>query len=42
MAEWDDFSPNGIRLMIEDYPYAVDGLDIYFAIYIWVQDYISF
>ncbi|XP_054784874.1 seed linoleate 9S-lipoxygenase-3-like [Prosopis cineraria] len=42
MAESDPASPNGIRLVIEDYPYAVDGLEIYFAIRTWVQDYISF
>ncbi|KAI9102928.1 hypothetical protein K1719_023367 [Acacia pycnantha] len=42
LVESDPASPNGIRLVIEDYPYVVDGLDVYFAIYTWVQDYISF
>ncbi|XP_021282192.1 linoleate 9S-lipoxygenase 6-like [Herrania umbratica] len=32
----------GLRLLIEDYPYAVDGLKIWFAIEKWVRDYCSF
>lgn len=35
----DSSSPNGVRLLIEDYPYAVDGLEIWSAIKTWVQDY---
>ncbi|OMO99199.1 Lipoxygenase [Corchorus olitorius] len=35
-------SPNGLRLLIEDYPFAVDGLEIWFAIEEWVRDYCSF
>ncbi|KAA3468686.1 linoleate 9S-lipoxygenase 6-like [Gossypium australe] len=30
------------RLLIKDYPYAVDGLKIWFAIEKWVRDYCSF
>ncbi|XP_057455143.1 seed linoleate 9S-lipoxygenase-3-like [Lotus japonicus] len=37
----EDFSaPHGLRLVIEDYPYAVDGLDIWAAIKTWVQEYV--
>lgn len=32
-------SPHGIRLLLEDYPYAVDGLEIWSAIETWVEDY---
>ncbi|KAJ0080261.1 hypothetical protein Patl1_22617 [Pistacia atlantica] len=42
MAVEDPNSPHGLRLLIEDYPYAVDGLDIWFAIKNWVKDYIFF
>ncbi|PPS11511.1 hypothetical protein GOBAR_AA09130 [Gossypium barbadense] len=38
----DKSSPNGLRLLIKDYPYAVDGLEIWFAIEKWVKDYCSF
>ncbi|XVF06082.1 hypothetical protein REPUB_Repub06bG0017700 [Reevesia pubescens] len=38
----DKNSPNGLRLLIKDYPYAVDGLEIWFAIEKWVKDYCSF
>ncbi|GMI84451.1 ARABIDOPSIS LIPOXYGENASE 1, lipoxygenase 1 [Hibiscus trionum] len=38
----DKDSPTGLRLLIEDYPYAVDGLEIWFAIEQWVRDYCSF
>ncbi|KAK6243127.1 hypothetical protein QUC31_009536 [Theobroma cacao] len=38
----DKNSPNGLRLLIKDYPYAVDGLEIWFAIEKWVRDYCSF
>ncbi|KAL4357254.1 hypothetical protein AHAS_Ahas09G0168300 [Arachis hypogaea] len=37
----DSSSPYGIHLVIEDYPYAVDGLEIWFAIKEWVQDCVS-
>ncbi|KAL5068732.1 hypothetical protein RYX36_019619 [Vicia faba] len=39
MAVKDSSSPYGLRLLIEDYPYAVDGLEIWFAIKTWVTDY---
>lgn len=42
MAVEDSSSPHGLRLLIKDYPYAVDGLEIWFAINTWVQDYCSF
>ncbi|CAL0311226.1 unnamed protein product [Lupinus luteus] len=38
----DSTSPHGLRLLIKDYPYAVDGLEIWFAINTWVKDYCSF
>ncbi|KVI01726.1 Lipase/lipooxygenase, PLAT/LH2 [Cynara cardunculus var. scolymus] len=42
MAIEDSNSTNGIRLTVEDYPYAVDGLEIWSAIKTWVEDYCSF
>ncbi|XP_020218679.1 seed linoleate 9S-lipoxygenase-2 [Cajanus cajan] len=41
MAIEDSSCPYGLRLVVEDYPYAVDGLEIWNAIKIWVQDYVS-
>ncbi|KAJ1420344.1 PLAT/LH2 domain [Sesbania bispinosa] len=41
MAVEDATSPYGVRLVLEDYPYAVDGLDIWGAITTWVKDYVS-
>ncbi|KAA8545126.1 hypothetical protein F0562_019985 [Nyssa sinensis] len=41
IAVEDSNSPHGLRLLIEDYPYAVDGLQIWSAIKTWVQDYCS-
>ncbi|PNX80721.1 linoleate 9S-lipoxygenase [Trifolium pratense] len=41
IAVEDSTSPHGLRLVIEDYPYAVDGLDIWDAIKTWVHDYVS-
>jgi linoleate 9S-lipoxygenase len=41
MAVEDPSSPYGLRLLIEDYPYAVDGLEIWTTIKTWVQDYVS-
>lgn len=37
----DSQSPYGVRLIIEDYPFAVDGLEIWSAIKTWVKDYCS-
>ncbi|KAF5454042.1 hypothetical protein F2P56_023739 [Juglans regia] len=42
MAVKDVNSPHGVRLLIEDYPYAVDGLEIWSAIEAWVEEYCSF
>uniref|UniRef100_A0A7N0V956 Lipoxygenase domain-containing protein n=1 Tax=Kalanchoe fedtschenkoi TaxID=63787 RepID=A0A7N0V956_KALFE len=42
MAVEDPAAPHGLRLLIEDYPYAVDGLNIWSAIETWVKDYCSF
>ena len=42
MAVVDSNSQHGIRLLIEDYPYAVDGLEIWSAIKSWVEDYCQF
>ncbi|XP_028780881.1 probable linoleate 9S-lipoxygenase 5 [Neltuma alba] len=42
MAVEDPRCPYGLRLLIEDYPYAVDGLEVWFAIKTWVRDYCSF
>eukprot|EP00253_Pinus_taeda_P031141 PITA_31141 len=41
MAMVDSSMPHGLKLMIEDYPYAVDGLEIWSAIVSWVQEYLS-
>ncbi|KAI3941956.1 hypothetical protein MKW98_009166 [Papaver atlanticum] len=37
----DPSKPHGVRLLIEDYPYAVDGLEIWSAIDDWVREYCS-
>lgn len=42
MAVPDSQQTHGLKLLIEDYPYAVDGLEIWSAIEIWVQEYCSF
>ncbi|KAJ8760606.1 hypothetical protein K2173_015273 [Erythroxylum novogranatense] len=42
MAVEDKDSTHGLRLLIEDYPFAVDGLEIWSAIKEWVKDYCSF
>ncbi|XVE89678.1 hypothetical protein DITRI_Ditri20bG0015300 [Diplodiscus trichospermus] len=42
MAVEDANSPYGLQLLIKDYPYAVDGLKIWFAIEKWVRDYCTF
>ncbi|ONK54968.1 uncharacterized protein A4U43_UnF9070 [Asparagus officinalis] len=41
MAVEDPSMPCGIKLIIEDYPYAADGLLIWSAIEDWVQDYVN-
>lgn len=40
MAVEDSTSPHGLQLVIEDYPFAVDGLEIWAAIKTWVEDYV--
>ncbi|KAK4739245.1 hypothetical protein R3W88_002942 [Solanum pinnatisectum] len=42
VAVEDSSSPHGIRLLIQDYPYAVDGLEIWSAIKSWVTEYCNF
>ncbi|PHT85981.1 hypothetical protein T459_08087 [Capsicum annuum] len=37
----DPSEPHGLKLLIKDYPYAVDGLEIWSAIEGWVNDYCS-
>ncbi|KAL0924749.1 hypothetical protein M5K25_005604 [Dendrobium thyrsiflorum] len=39
MAVEDPSRPHKLRLLIEDYPYAVDGLAIWSAIETWVREY---
>ncbi|XP_014515941.1 seed linoleate 9S-lipoxygenase [Vigna radiata var. radiata] len=41
LATEDPSAPHGLRLVIEDYPYAVDGLEIWDAIKSWVKEYVS-
>ncbi|XP_024985792.1 linoleate 13S-lipoxygenase 2-1, chloroplastic-like [Cynara cardunculus var. scolymus] len=41
MAEEDPNSPHGLKLAIEDYPYANDGLVLWDAIKGWVTDYVD-
>lgn len=41
MAVPDPTEPHGIKLLIEDYPYAADGLLIWSAIENWVRTYVS-
>ncbi|XP_058745333.1 linoleate 9S-lipoxygenase-like [Vicia villosa] len=42
VAVEDPASPHGLRLLIEDYPYASDGLEIWDAIKSWVEEYVNF
>ncbi|XP_077209998.1 putative linoleate 9S-lipoxygenase 5 [Tasmannia lanceolata] len=41
MAVQDPSQPQNLRLLIKDYPFAVDGLEIWSAIETWVNDYCS-
>uniref|UniRef100_J3LRW3 Lipoxygenase n=1 Tax=Oryza brachyantha TaxID=4533 RepID=J3LRW3_ORYBR len=41
VAVEDATSPYKVRLLIEDYPYAVDGLEIWHAIEQWVGEYLA-
>jgi linoleate 9S-lipoxygenase len=42
VAVEDPNCPHGIRLLIQDYPFAVDGLEIWSAIKAWVEAYCNF
>ncbi|XP_058750359.1 linoleate 9S-lipoxygenase-like [Vicia villosa] len=42
VAVEDPSAPYGLRLLIEDYPYASDGLEIWAAIETWVEEYVNF
>ncbi|XP_051127960.1 probable linoleate 9S-lipoxygenase 5 [Andrographis paniculata] len=41
VAVRDASQPHGLRLLIKDYPFAVDGLEIWDAISSWVNEYCS-
>lgn len=41
MAEKHEQGKHGLKLAIEDYPYAVDGLELWEAIEKWVVEYVS-
>lgn len=41
MAVEDPKAPHGLKLMIEDYPYANDGLFMWDGIKMWVTDYVN-
>ena len=40
VAEEDPSAKHGLKLLIPDYPYAVDGLDIWDSINNWAHDYV--
>ncbi|KAL3647623.1 hypothetical protein CASFOL_008591 [Castilleja foliolosa] len=42
MAVEDPSAPHGLKLTIEDYPYANDGLLLWDAIKQWVTDYVTY
>jgi hypothetical protein len=41
MAIPDPSAKHGLRLLLEDYPYAVDGLDLWAAIETWYTDFVD-
>lgn len=41
MAEEDSSAPGGVKLVLEDYPYAADGLLVWSAIKEWVESYVE-
>lgn len=41
MAVEDPSMPCGVKLVIQDYPYAEDGLLVWSAVEDWVQDYVN-
>lgn len=42
VAERDPTQPHGLRLLIEDYPYANDGLLMWFALENLVRTYVNY
>jgi len=42
MAELDPKAKYGVKLAIEDYPYAADGLELWTAMKAWHKEYINF
>ncbi|KAL2937417.1 Linoleate 13S-lipoxygenase 2-1 chloroplastic, partial [Bienertia sinuspersici] len=41
MAVEDPSAPHGLKLIIEDYPYASDGLELWSILKKWVTDYVN-
>jgi lipoxygenase len=41
MAVADPKAAHGVKLVIEDYPYAKDGLDLWGAIRAWVKEHLD-
>ncbi|CAK9877709.1 unnamed protein product [Sphagnum jensenii] len=41
MAIPNSYAKHGLHLLLEDYPYAVDGLDLWAAIEIWYTDFVD-
>lgn len=41
MAVRDETAPHGLKLTIQDYPYAADGLLVWDSIQEWITDYVS-
>ncbi|XP_021772005.1 linoleate 13S-lipoxygenase 2-1, chloroplastic-like [Chenopodium quinoa] len=41
LAEEDASAPHGLKLTIEDYPYANDGLELWYILKQWVADYVN-
>ncbi|KAJ3683174.1 hypothetical protein LUZ60_013401 [Juncus effusus] len=39
LAVRDPYQPAGVSLLLEDYPFATDGLDVWIAIKKWVHNY---
>lgn len=41
MAIADENAKHGIKLVIEDYPFAADGLELWSTICDWVAEYVG-
>lgn len=41
MAVKDPFAPHGVKLVIEDYPYAADGLELWGALKDYITDHVK-